>query len=656
MAAPGRCPHCDSELSGDLPEGLCPGCLFGQAVAGPGTVAYREEPSRSPAPAFVPPTPAELAEHFPHLEIVRLIGQGGMGAVYQARQPDLDRLLAVKVLPPQVAHDPGFTERFSREARALARLSHPHVVTIFDYGVADGLYYFTMEYVDGGSLRELLQAGGMEQSRAVKVVAQLCDALQYAHDEGFVHRDIKPENILVDRKGRVKIADFGLARLVGMTPTYLTLTHPEQVMGTLFYMAPEQMKRAHSVDHRADLYSLGVVFYEMLTGELPIGRFAPPSHRSPVDPRLDAIVLRALAREPEQRYQDAAQIRQDVESAVAGGGPAPSPQPLSPEPWVRAAGAAPAALAAPRPVWPCVRFTIPHISWAGAYVRGEMFRDETTLILDCNVVSSVGTSKHRQVRIPLAEILMITCRTGQMPGLARWLGAYAKTEIVLKTDNPAALKDLPAGKDGRGRLRVHRDDREAAQQLVDSILRTPLPPPAAKAPAKPAAGRARTGLAGPAMGLMLTAAVTIATTVVGAVQVAQHFHRAGDVSSKTLAIIFAAAFMPVCVGVLMAGALQMLRGRSYLLCVAAALLAIVPWSPAWVFGLPSGIWALVVLGRPEVITAFLNNRRGLPPGPAVHPPPPPRPAGGKVQSWLRSFAGYFLTTLPRPAARSRDAE
>src|SRR5262249_25138676 len=158
----------------------------------------REDPVRSPAPPFVPPTPAELARHFPQLEILRLVGQGGMGAVYQARQPKLDRHLALKILPPEVPRDPGFTDRFTREARALARLNHPNSLTIYDFGEADGLYYFTMEYVDGKNVRELLDAGELAPTLALKVIPQVCDALQYAHDEGLVHRDIKPENILLD--------------------------------------------------------------------------------------------------------------------------------------------------------------------------------------------------------------------------------------------------------------------------------------------------------------------------------------------------------------------------------------------------------------------------------------------------------------------------
>jgi hypothetical protein len=169
-----------------------------------------------------------------------------------------------------------------------------------------------MEHVDGTNLRALLKQGLLEPRLALDVVRQLCDAPQFAHDEGVVHRDIKPENVLVDSKGRVKVADFGLAKLVG-EPAQLTLTSEGQVMGTPHYMAPEQVERPRDVDHRADLFSLGVVFYEMLTGELPLGRFAPPSQRVQVDVRLDEIVLKTLERERERRYQQAAEVKTDVE-------------------------------------------------------------------------------------------------------------------------------------------------------------------------------------------------------------------------------------------------------------------------------------------------------------------------------------------------------
>ncbi|KKL93543.1 hypothetical protein LCGC14_1873630 [marine sediment metagenome] len=263
--------------------------------------------------------------------VERPLGKGGMGAVYKARQPGLDRFVAVKILPPEVGADPDFAERFKREARALAKLSHQNIVSVFDFGQADGLYYFIMEYVDGANLRHVIETGTVKPEEALAIVPQICEALQFAHDKGIVHRDIKPENILVDKQGRVKITDFGLAKLLGKAPAEITLTGTQQVMGTLHYMAPEQMQGAGAVDHRADIYSLGVVFYEMLTGELPIGRFAPPSKKIQVDVRLDEVVLRALENEPDRRYQQVSEVKTDVEaitrstappeSAAAGVGP-----------------------------------------------------------------------------------------------------------------------------------------------------------------------------------------------------------------------------------------------------------------------------------------------------------------------------------------------
>ncbi len=189
--------------------------------------------------------------------------------------------------------------RFSREARALGKLNHPNIVAVHDSGEANGLYYFVMEYVDGVNLRHLLREKSLPPKEALAIVPQVCDALQFAHDEGIMHRDIKPENILIDKKGRVKIADFGLAKLVGQDHVDDNLTKAHEVMGTIRYMAPEQMEGAKDIDHRADIYSLGVVFYELLTRELPLGRFPPPSKRVQIDVRLDEIVLRALEKEPE---------------------------------------------------------------------------------------------------------------------------------------------------------------------------------------------------------------------------------------------------------------------------------------------------------------------------------------------------------------------
>ncbi|HEY1110038.1 MAG TPA: protein kinase, partial [Opitutaceae bacterium] len=208
-------------------------------------------------------------------------------------------------------------ERFNREARTLARLNHPNIVAVHEFGSAGDYPYFVMEYVDGVTLRHLLTTTRPGPREALAIVPQICDALQFAHDRGVVHRDIKPENILIDRHGTVKIADFGLAKLIGGEATDLSITSEHDVMGTPHYMAPEQVEQPLAVDHRADIYSLGVVFYQMLTGELPLGRFAPPSRKVLIDVRLDEIVLRALEKEPERRYQQASGLRTEVESVAA---------------------------------------------------------------------------------------------------------------------------------------------------------------------------------------------------------------------------------------------------------------------------------------------------------------------------------------------------
>lgn len=310
------CPQCGGELPAGRTEGLCPKCLLQQGLlTNPPTVAPTQSSDRDEGlPAFVAASPEELAPYFPQLEILELLGVGGMGAVYKARQASLDRLVALKVLPREVGRDPNFAERFRREARALASLNHPNIVTIHDIGQTEGLYYIIMECIDGANLRQLIHTQTLSPEQALALVPQLCDALQYAHDEGVVHRDIKPENILVDKRGRAKIADFGLAKILGDRVLDTSLTGTQQVMGTLRYMAPEQMMGARDVDHRADIYALGVVFYELLTGELPLGRFPLPSERTPCDARLDEVVLKALERERDRRYQQAQEIKTDVES------------------------------------------------------------------------------------------------------------------------------------------------------------------------------------------------------------------------------------------------------------------------------------------------------------------------------------------------------
>ncbi len=303
-----NCPSCGKPITADSPGGLCRACLLQRGLES-NTVGYTEEAPRS---RWTPPSVEELGSIFDELEIVRLIGRGGMGAVYQARQKKLDRVVALKILPPEMSQDASFAQRFTHEAQAMAKLNHPHIVQLFEFGQKQHLYYLVMEYVDGMSLRSLLDSGHVSPKEALAIVPQICDALQFAHDKGIVHRDIKPENILIGKNGVVKIADFGLAKLVGRSNI-----EPEKVIGTPQYMAPEQINNPAEVDHRADIYALGVVFYQMLTGELPSKQFQPPSRKVLVDVRLDEIVLKALEKTPEMRFQNATVFKTEIETVAS---------------------------------------------------------------------------------------------------------------------------------------------------------------------------------------------------------------------------------------------------------------------------------------------------------------------------------------------------
>jgi serine/threonine protein kinase len=289
--------------------------------------------------AFNPPPLEELAAIFTQFEILELIGQGGMGAVYKVRQKDLDRIVALKILTPGIGQSTEFSSRFTREARALAKLNHPGIVTLHEFGQQDGLYFILMEFVDGVNLAQLMKTGRISPREALAIVPQICDALQYAHDQGIVHRDIKPENLLLDRSGRVKVADFGIAKIVSAAAVYDRRTNEDdsqwrsqtdatlagKIIGTPQYMAPEQIEHPSDVDHRADIYALGVVFYQMLTGELPDKDLQAPSRKLQIDVRLDEIVLKALEKNPEQRYQQASVMGTRVETIVSEMGSAAVP-------------------------------------------------------------------------------------------------------------------------------------------------------------------------------------------------------------------------------------------------------------------------------------------------------------------------------------------
>jgi serine/threonine protein kinase len=344
-----KCPKCGTALPKDAPQGLCPRCLVSMNLR---TDTLTEEEA---AALRRPLSPEQLTPHFPQLEILECLGRGGMGVVYKARQKSLNRLVALKLLAPERVQDAKFAERFSREAQALAALNHPHIVTVHDFGAVDAMlppesdapgnapaaqsriYFLLMEFVDGVNLRVAMKAGRLAPEQALAIVPPVCEALQYAHEHGIVHRDIKPENLLLDKEGRVKIADFGVAKMLGMEAPAAGAAE-SQPAGTPQYMAPEQRGDSRRVDHRADIYSLGVVLYEMLTGELPAGKLQPPSRKVTIDVRLDEIVLRALEEQPELRYQTAGDFRTQLET-VTHSSPLERNSPTETAPWLRLAPA-----------------------------------------------------------------------------------------------------------------------------------------------------------------------------------------------------------------------------------------------------------------------------------------------------------------------------
>ena len=325
-SVPKSCQKCGATLPVDATAGLCPCCLMA------GVMATTDLDSQPAAPQKVL-SPEELGPHFPQLEILECLGRGGMGVVYKARQKALNRIVAFKLLAPERVGDPLFAKRFTREAQALAALNHPNIVTVHDFGQAGGFFYLLMEFVNGVNLRQAMRTARFTPEQALAIVPPVCEALQYAHEHGIVHRDIKPENLLLDKEGRVKIADFGIAKILNVEVSDVGVAD-SQPAGTPQYMAPEQKER-RSTDHRADIYSLGVVLYELLTGELPGKLIEAPSKKVTIDVRLDEIVLRALEREPERRYQTAAEVRTQVETiastltavgAQASAGPQPPPK------------------------------------------------------------------------------------------------------------------------------------------------------------------------------------------------------------------------------------------------------------------------------------------------------------------------------------------
>jgi serine/threonine protein kinase len=261
-----------------------------------------------------PPSTEHLQELLPAYEILGILGKGGMGAVYKGRQRSLDRLVAIKLLPPEAAdNDMQFVERFKNEARTMAKMNHPAIVHVYDFGeTSDGQLYIVMEYIDGTDVAKMLQSQGkLPPEHALAITAHVCDALQYAHTHGVVHRDIKPANILLNMEGQVKVADFGLAKTADTSQAGLTKTN--MAMGTPDFVAPEALTPGMDVDGRADLYAVGVMLYNMLTGQVPRGAFRMPSVTSATDVRYDTIIGKAMQMDRELRYQTALDVRRELD-------------------------------------------------------------------------------------------------------------------------------------------------------------------------------------------------------------------------------------------------------------------------------------------------------------------------------------------------------
>ncbi|MEM7453836.1 MAG: protein kinase [Planctomycetota bacterium] len=600
------CEQCGKNLPPDAPEGACPNCLMGLALQGAQDAMLADGGASShpgsAAGAFGLPNAEQLMDRFPNLEIEHLIGRGGMGAVYRARQTNLDRTVALKILSPRLGDDPTFTERFTREARTLARLSHPNIVTVFDFGQTDEMYYLVMEFVDGVNLRDAIQIGRVEPDRALEIVQQICGALQFAHDQGIIHRDIKPENILIDRRGHVKIADFGLAKLLQPDAMDFTLTGTRQVLGTLSYMAPEQIEKPQTVDHRADLYSLGVVFYELLTGELPIGRFAPPSQKSANIAGLDDVVMRTLEKEPDLRFQQASQISAAVET-------------LDPDDLHEAALAShgrSASETGEEPVTDLIPFTIynlptkkiktPGIARGLGIARG--YRDRIELEIEVNDLTGLGGSEYRKIVIPVDDIASL--ELGE---------SFFGDSLRVQATTMDAARRVPGAKQGRFSMVTRKRDRHKSRDFVTQMMRAvsakhPSRAPVPRPPVKNSVvteediftvdERLKVPRIGMFVGVFLHLLVMTGLIIYGIVELASYQATGRTFDSappEVIPLFFLMGFGSLVVSILLYFISRNLAYRSnYHFVIAGLVICVVlPATPAVVIHLPFVIWALVVM-------------------------------------------------------------
>ncbi len=247
------------------------------------------------------------------------IGQGGVAEIFKGRQESLDRDVAIKILSTKLTTDPDIVRRFERESLVIAKLNHPNIVHVIDKGSAGGRYYFVMEYINGTSLREIIDSERVPLNTKLEMIVQVCKALDYAHKNGVIHRDIKPTNILIDRQGNALVADFGIAQIIG-TPD-AEMTSSDVIMGTMAYMSPEQKVSSTNVDQTTDIYAVGIMLYEILVGKKPLGHFKLPTEiNAELNPAFNTIIQKCLAQEPKDRYQQAVELKDALLELTASRG------------------------------------------------------------------------------------------------------------------------------------------------------------------------------------------------------------------------------------------------------------------------------------------------------------------------------------------------
>ncbi|GAB5407296.1 MAG: hypothetical protein Aurels2KO_55270 [Aureliella sp.] len=509
---------------------------------------------------FALPTAEQLDAQLPQLEVTRLIGRGGMGAIYHARQTALDRDVAVKLIARELSTDTAFLDRFDREAKTLAKLSHPNIVTVFDYGhTDDGQAYLIMEFVDGTNLRDLITRNTVSRDDALELISNTCRALQFAHSKGVVHRDIKPENILVSSEGVVKIADFGIAKIVDGSIKTPTLTATRQVLGSLHYLAPEHMESPDQVDHRVDLYALGVVLYELVTGRLPLGRFELASSIAPqVDESFDEIINKAMSRKPSERYQSAAELAEAVDAvraAIATGN-------ITPEISSRSGRQT------------SVPFSADTLGGFAEAV-GMLRTDGSRLIAEFRMRDSIWGGVKSQthcVEIPADNITRLEIRPSVF---------HAK--LAISTETISQLGELPNAENGVVELKIKRSDTPYAKQLVQTLgYKTQLP----KHYGTSDGNEANRILF--AIMMFIFAFVNMGFLAIVISIAAMEVNDGPELTA--LIVGSGVVIAPIFVVQIVAGACN-LAARPKGLSIVATWLSMLPVTPVWFFSLPFSLWA-----------------------------------------------------------------